>query len=131
MESPAACYAATHRNFFKEEFHKLDVTFRRLRRSVVGPLGGMDWTRPWHETLQCGTAGPMNKHVHVNTWSKKCLKAHWIFLICASYVALLPDDRWVVRALHWVPAATVPLDAWDDLLLPGILQSKFSVGGAS
>ena len=52
----------------------------------------------------------------VETWSKKCLKAHWKF---ASYVALLPKDRWVVRALHWVPAATSrrvgrPPSAWHS-----------------
>ena len=103
--SPVACYAAGHRTIFKEDLHKLDVTFRRLLRSVVGPPGSMDWSRPWHEILHVwnGRVHEQTRLCDVETWSKKCLNAHWKF---ASYVALLPDDRWVVRALHWVPAAT-------------------------
>ena len=113
---PVARHAAGHRKIFKEDLHKLDVTFRRLLRSVVGPPGGMDWTRPWHEILHVwnGRVHEQTRPCDVETWSKKCLKAHWKF---AAYVALLPDDRWVVRALHWVPAATFrrvgrPPSAW-------------------
>ena len=49
--NPVACYAAGQRKIFKEDLHKLDVTFRRLLLSVVGPPGGVAWTRPWHEIL--------------------------------------------------------------------------------
>ena len=37
--SPVACYAAGHRKVFKQHLHNLDVTCRRLPRSVVSPPG--------------------------------------------------------------------------------------------
>ncbi|CAE7273372.1 unnamed protein product [Symbiodinium natans] len=36
VASPVACYAAGHRKKFREDLRKLDVTFRRLLRCVVG-----------------------------------------------------------------------------------------------
>ena len=41
----------------------MDVAYRRLLRSVVGPPRNMDWTLPWHEVLQI-----WNERVRVFTW---------------------------------------------------------------
>ena len=32
--------------------------------------------------------------------------------------------------VHYIGSQLLPLDVWDDLLLPGILESRVSVGGA-
>ena len=118
--SPVACYAAAHRKIFKENLTKLDVTFRRLLRSVVGPPGDVDWTQPWHEILHVwnGRVREQSVNCDVHAWSRRCLKAHWKF---ASYIALLQSDRWVVRALHWMPDTTSrrvgrPASTWTSAI---------------
>ena len=35
--TPVACFAAGHRKFYKTDLETMDVHFRRLLRSVVGP----------------------------------------------------------------------------------------------
>ena len=51
LVSPMAVFAAGHRTMYKTDMHKFDVLFRRLFRTVVRLPAGMDWTRPWDETL--------------------------------------------------------------------------------
>ena len=51
MVTPVACFAAGNRKIFKQESAALDVAHRKLLRRVVGPLAGLDWSRPWHEIL--------------------------------------------------------------------------------
>ena len=51
MVTPAACFGAAHRKVCKQDLCRMDIVFRRLLRSVVGPLGDVDWTLPWHEIL--------------------------------------------------------------------------------
>ena len=41
--SPIACFAAGHRTVYRNDLHKMDVAYRRLLRSVVGPPRNMDW----------------------------------------------------------------------------------------
>ena len=49
--TPVVCFAAGHRTILKKDLNKIDVTFRKLLRSVVGPPAATDWSRPWHEIL--------------------------------------------------------------------------------
>ena len=49
--TPVACFAAGHRTILKKDLNKIDVTFRKLLRNVVGPPAATDWSRPWHEIL--------------------------------------------------------------------------------
>ena len=44
--SPIACFAAGHRTVYRNDLHKMDVAYRRLLRSVVGPPRNIDWTLP-------------------------------------------------------------------------------------
>jgi hypothetical protein len=37
----------------------------------------------------------------VKLWSHRCVESHWKF---GLYIANLPPERWVQRALHWKPA---------------------------
>lgn len=43
------CYNAAHKTASKQDLYKMDIVFRRLLHSIVGPPGEMDWTLPWHE----------------------------------------------------------------------------------
>ena len=77
--TPIACLAAGHRTVYRNDVHKMDVAYRRLLRSVVGPPRNMDWTLPWQEILHI-----WNERVRVftwqaasKTWSENCLRHHW------------------------------------------------------
>ena len=102
MVTPVACFGAAHRKVYKQDLCKMDIVFRRLLRSIVGPPGDVDWTLPWHEILH-----DWNERVNfftarhgLKTWSAVCLGQYWKF---ANYVSNLPGERWVVRALNWFP----------------------------
>ena len=51
MVTPVACFGAAHRKVYKQDLCRMDIVFRRLLRSIVGPPGDVDWTLPWHEIL--------------------------------------------------------------------------------
>ena len=75
MVTPAACFGAAHRKVYKQDLCKMDIVFRRLLRSIVGPPGDVDWTLPWHEILH-----HWNERVNflkarhgLKTWSAVCL----------------------------------------------------------
>ena len=77
--SPIACFAARPRTVYRNDLHKIDVAYRKLLRSVVGPPRNMDWTLPWHDVLHI-----RNERVRVFTlqaasksWSELCLRHHW------------------------------------------------------
>ena len=98
-----------------------------------GPCGGP--ILGFHDVLHLwnGRAQEQTRLCDVETWSKECLKdlrAQWKF---ASYVASLLEDRWVVYALHWVPAATArrvgrPPSAWHSSI-EGFCRWRRSVSG--
>ena len=52
MVTPVACFGAAHRKVYKQDLCRMDIVFRRLLRSIVGPPGDVDWTLPWHDILQ-------------------------------------------------------------------------------
>ena len=77
--SPIVCFAAGHRTIYRNDLRSVDVAYRRLLRSVVGPPRNMDWTLPWHEILHI-----WNERVRAFTpqtgsksWSEMCLRHHW------------------------------------------------------
>jgi len=88
MVTPVACLGAVHRKVCKQDLYKMDIVLRRVLRSIIGPAGDVDWTLPWHA-----------RH-GLKTWYAVCLGQYWRF---ASYVSTLPTERWVVRALYWLP----------------------------
>ena len=49
--TPIVCFAAGHRSIRQRDLHILDVEFRRLVRSVVGPPSGVCCSSPWYEIL--------------------------------------------------------------------------------
>ena len=104
---------------YRSDLDKLDVTFRRLARQVVGPPSNVDWGRPWHEVLH-------DWHLRLNrfvasaglrTWSEKALRQYWSF---AAYIAGLPGDRWLRRVVAWSPMGQMsqgrPFNKWHDRL---------------
>ena len=78
----------------------MDVEFRKLVRTIVGPPGGLDWSAPWHHILHEWNARALEcaEQAGVKLWSRRCLEQHWKL---ANYIANLPDNRWLKRALAW------------------------------
>lgn len=48
---PVACFGAARRKVYKKDLCKMDVVFRLLLCSIVGPPGHVDWPLPWQEIL--------------------------------------------------------------------------------
>ena len=42
MVTPVACFGAARRKVYKQDLCKMDIVFRRLLRSIVGPPGDVD-----------------------------------------------------------------------------------------
>ena len=117
--SPVACFAAAHRPVYKSDLRKLDVAQRRMLRTVVGAPSGTDWSAEWHVILH-GWNRRVSEQIqacNISTWSDRCLRSYWRF---AQYVVSLPADRWVRRALNWVPNWSRrkgrPRYQWDSML---------------
>ena len=119
MVTPVACFGAAHRKVYKQDLCRMDIVFRRLLRSIVGPPGDVDWTLPWHEILHHWNerAKFLTARHGLKTWSVVCLERYWKF---ANYVSTLPRERWVVRALNWLPEHTRrvgrPAYSWDSMI---------------
>ena len=98
--SPVACFGASHRAIHKDDLAKLDVEYRRLMRKVVGPPTDTNWASPWHEILHGwnNKVQMLSDHAGLKPWSVTCIEAVWKF---ASYVAVLPPERWTRRILEW------------------------------
>ena len=99
--TPVACFAAGHRKIYKTDLDTMDVNFRRLLRSVVGPPSQTNWLNPWQEILHDWNARVARvaryiQEAGVLTWSQRNLQQYWH--LC-SYIAGLPDARWVSRIL--------------------------------
>jgi len=67
---------------------------------VEGPPGDIDWNQPWHTILHAWHRRIDQQLDGFKMWSTKYLSEYWKF---ANYVALLDDNRWVKRILHWNP----------------------------
>ena len=81
--------------------------FEKKNSQVVGPPPGTNWSARWHNFLH-----EWNMRVDrrarasgISSWSKKCMIQYWNF---ASYIANLPAESWVGRALAWKPFPTYP-----------------------
>ena len=98
--SPVACFGASHRAIHKDDLAKLDVEYRRLMRMVVGPPTDTNWASPWHEILHGwnNKVQMLSDHAGLKPCSVTCIEAVWKF---ASYVAVLPPERWTRRILEW------------------------------
>ena len=74
---------------------------------AVVPQAGLcvvdiDWNQPWHTILHAWhrRIDQQLEYHGFKMWSTKYLSEYWKF---ANYVALLDDNRWVKRILHWNP----------------------------
>ena len=118
--SSTACFAAEHRPLYRKHLEKYDIQFRKFVRRIVGPPPGTNWSAQWHEILHEWNMR-VDYWVHasgISSWSKRCMTQYWNF---ASYIANLPAERWVRRALAWQPLPTHPSrgrpqPAWDTKL---------------
>ena len=117
--SPIACFAAGHRTIYRNDLRSMDVAYRRLLRSVVGPPRNMDWALPWHEILHIWNerVRAFTSQTGSKSWSEICLRHHWNL---AQYFATLPEHRWIKRVLAWQPQghrrSGRPKYSWDTLI---------------
>ncbi len=110
--TPVACLATGHR----KNLVIVDVHFFRLLRSSVGTPGQTNWLNPWHEFLYDWNArvAKYDHEARVLTWPPRNLQQYWH--LC-SYIAGLPDARWVSRSLAWRPRNKLrraPLRIWHS-----------------
>ena len=117
--TPVVCFGAGPKAIHGVDLWKLDVHFRKLVGTMVGPAPQTNWDSPWHITLHAWN-DRVNYFVQqsgIPTWTTSCLQQHWRF---ARYIANLPANRWVQRVLHWTPMghATVgrPRIVWESKL---------------
>ena len=119
--TPVACFAARHRAVYQADLAHMNVEFRRLLRSVVGPPADISWDQPWHEILHLWNAKVRQVcgHYSLSDWPTTALKQYWKL---AAYVVSLPQDRWICRVLNWIPdfgrrnAQGQLQQSWDDKL---------------
>ena len=100
MITSVVCFAARHRKIYTNDLRKLDAHCRKLLRRVVGPPADIDWNQPWHTILHSwhNRIDQQLKYHGLKIWSAKYLSEYWKF---ENYVALLDENRWVKRILHW------------------------------
>ena len=117
MVTPVACFGAAHRKVYKQDLCKMDIVFRRLLRSIVGPPGEVDWTLPWHEILH-----HWNERVKfftsrhgLKSWSAVRLGQYWKFAHYISITCQGSDGLCV----QWIGSQKT-LDELDGLLTHGI-----------
>ena len=48
MVTPLVFFACGHREIYKQDPRNLDIKLCELVRTIVGGLGGLDWSAPWH-----------------------------------------------------------------------------------
>ena len=110
---------AGERAIYNSQLATLDVQFRKLCRSIVGPPPEVDWNAAWNEVLHLWNERVKNviANAHVNTWSDITCKNYWNL---ARHVAALPANRWVQRLLSWHPIGTRrvgrPRHTWESKL---------------
>ena len=117
--SSVACFAGGHRTMYKEHIQSLDLHFRKLCRSIVGPPPHIDWTLEWHEILHV-----WNERVahfvdiaKIQSWSRICCGKYWKL---AAHITKLPIHHWIQRVLRWQPVGRRrlgrPKHRWDSKL---------------
>ena len=98
----------------------MDVEFRRLLRHLVWAPGGVDWSLPWHDILHSWNERVRHccERFGMETLSTQYLRLCWRL---ASYIALLPSDRWVKHVLQWDLHSRAKSSRakilWDDMLV--------------
>ena len=117
--SSVACFGSGHRAIYNSQLATLDVHFRKLCRSIVGPPPEVDWNGAWNEVLHLWNERVRGfvASTRVNTWSYITCKNYWNL---ARHVATLPAHRWVQRLLSWRPLGARrvgrPRHTWESKL---------------
>ena len=127
--TPVACFGAAHKMLYKQNLCKMDIVFRRLLRSIVRPLGDVDWTLPWQSNFSSLERTSELSHSSSRIENVVCRMLGTILEICelCDYVSNLPGERWVVRALNWFPesARRVRRPAYtSDSMIGQFLQAQ-------
>ena len=100
MVTPVVCFGAARRKVYKQDLCKMDIVFRRLLRSIVRPPGDVDWTLPWHPSALERTSELSHSSSWIENVVRRMLGQYSKF---ANYLSNLAGERWVVKALNWLP----------------------------
>ena len=100
MDAPVACFGSGHRKICKQVLRKLDIKFGKPAGAIEGFPGGVDWFALWHDIFHEWNARVLEcaEQAGVKWWSRRCLEQQWNL---ANYIANLPHNNWVKRALAW------------------------------
>ena len=100
LQQPASLQSTDHYPLYRKHLRKYDVQFRKLIRRIVGPPPGTNWSAQWHDILHEGNmrVDHWARASGISSWSEKCMIQYWNW---GSYIANLPAERWVRRALAW------------------------------
>lgn len=75
MATPVACFAHGHRTIYKHDLRKLDISFHKFVRTVVGrheDAPSHDIVHEWNaRVLEC------TEQARVKLWSRWCWEQHW------------------------------------------------------
>ena len=119
MVTPVACFGAAHRKVYKQDLWRMDIVFARYYVPLLGHLVTWIGRCRWHEILHHWNEREkfLTARHGLKTWSVVCLEQYWKF---ANYVSTLPRERWVVRALNWLPEharrVARPAYSWDSMI---------------
>ena len=74
--SSVAFFGNGHRAIYNSRLATLDVQFRKLCRSIVGPPPEVDWTAAWNEVLHLWNerVQGFTANAHVNTWNSRAFQ---------------------------------------------------------
>lgn len=96
------CFGTGPQAVHMSDFAKLNVHFRKVARTVVGPPVGVDWAQPLHQIFHLWNERVVAFMIQsgIRPWGEVALQQQWKF---AMYIANLPGNSWAKRILNWNP----------------------------
>ena len=96
-----ACFGSGHKAIYNSQLATLDVQFRKLCRSIVGPPPEVDWNAAWHGVLHLWN--DVNVNVNPVCPIGRRVSAQ------RKVMKLLPIVIKTTPAIFWAATASVPL----------------------
>ena len=99
--SPVACFGESHRAIHKDAVAELDVEYRRLMRTVVGPPASTNWASPWHTLARDVTLVEQQSRGAVGLCGIETLVCHMhggsmdVFVFCRNFAVCPMETRTV------------------------------------
>ena len=107
INTSVVCFAARHRKIYTDDFRKFDVQ-KLFRRAV--PPADIGWNQLWHTILHAWQRRIDQQFQYIRRipWFQNMVSKIFQVLEIWKYIALLHDNRWAKRILHWNPGGGRP-----------------------